>query len=176
MCCLRCIVTVSTPNVEVSLSSEAGRVGGELHLPFCLDRIPSFSYSVCGWLLRTALISKGKLWPLSARLPSRYWETQLQSASAFLVSAYNQGHCSLSSQSRQGSGQDVESMYTWLRCMQSHSRMVGCWSFLCTPPPSPLLLSSAFSPRVPGKVMRLQPHSCQTERSPVPAAGSISED
>lgn len=68
--------------------------------------------------------------------------------------------------SAQRSSRDVESvLYTWLRCVHSHSRMVGCWSFLHAPHPWPLLLSSVFSSHVSSKVMRIQPHSCQTEWS-----------
>lgn len=99
---------------------------------------------------------------MSVSLPSRYWETQLQS-SLWLLSFVLTIKATVLPEfsSGQGSGQVVESLFTWLRVR----RMVRCWPFLHTPSPWPLLLFSVFSSCVSSKVMRVQTHSCQTEQS-----------
>lgn len=122
------------------MSAEPGSVGGQLHLPFCLDRIPSFSYSVCGRWLWTALISKGKLWPLivSPAALQILGDTASELSGVF-VSAYNQGHCSLSAQAGRGQpGRGIIAVHLAQVCAIPHKD----GGMLVLPPrPSPMASS-----------------------------------
>lgn len=155
--------------MEVGLSAETGSVGGELHLPFCLDRIPPFSQ--CVWVAAAD----------SSALQGQAMALDCQSACLLDTGRHSFralfGFCrlclqsrplfSLSSQAGRGAARSWNRCSPGSGCVQSppHSQMMRCWPFLHTPSPWPLLLFSVFSSCASSKVMRVQTLSCQTEQS-----------
>lgn len=138
-------------------------VGSSTSLSVLIESLPF--HSVCGWLLRTALLSEGKLWPLIVSQPACGGHSFRALFGFFRFCLQSRPLFSLSSQVGRGAARSWNRCTPGSRCVQSHSRMVRCWPFLHTPSPWPLLLFSVFSSCVSSKVMRVQTLSCQTEQS-----------